>query len=89
MRPCGKHSPGVRKKMRPFALVAWPTAGGCRPKVFMHFQIAIPTSLGLVWLRDCSISRRDCVLRFKGYGIREGNHEDIFRREDQSNGRGG
>ena len=39
VKPCGKHSPVVRKKMLPFVLVAWPTVRGYRPKVFMHCEI--------------------------------------------------
>ncbi len=43
MKPCGKHSPAVRKKMLAFVLVPWPTVRGCRPKVFRHYQIGTLT----------------------------------------------
>jgi len=43
VKPCGKHSPAVSKKMLSVVLVAWPTVRGYRPKVFRHYQIAILT----------------------------------------------
>ena len=43
VRPCGKHSPAVRKKMLPFVLAAWPTACGYRPKMFRHNHIGVLT----------------------------------------------
>ena len=59
MKPCGKHSPAVRKKMLPFVLVPWPTVRGCRPKVFRHYQIGTLTLLGPIWLGDCLILGMD------------------------------
>jgi hypothetical protein len=43
VKPCGKHSPAVRKKMLALVLVPWPAVGGCRPKVFRHYQIGTLT----------------------------------------------
>ena len=43
MKPCGKHSPAVGKKMLPLVLVPWATVRSYRPKVFRHYQIGTLT----------------------------------------------
>jgi len=43
VKPYGKHSPAVRKKMLSVVLVGWPTVRGYRPKVFRHYQIGVLT----------------------------------------------